>query len=47
MADDFSSIENLEGRESRMAINGAWLIRAAYYVALGVLAIWVYKKLFK
>lgn len=44
MEDDFSS---LEGLEQRTAKKGAWLLSAVYYIALGVLAIWIARKLFK
>ncbi len=45
--DDFAAVENLQGIEAKTASNGAKILSALYYVALGVAAIWVYRKLFK
>ncbi len=45
--DGFADVEKLAGIEAKTASNGAKVLGALYYVALGVAAIWVYRKLFK
>lgn len=42
--DDFSS---LEGLERRTAVRGFSLLSAVWYIALGVLAIWIARKILK